>query len=87
MKIKWTKTKEGNMTGRFEEYKIEIYRQNHGGWAYDLVFENKGRKLILAREGRSYFYIKTTHAAKWYSLKKLNFFYAQQHNQTKELQK
>jgi len=82
MKIKWTKTNEGNMVGEFEEYQIDISGQPHGGWAYTLIFDNKCQRIILAQQGRGNFFIKTLHAAKYNSLKKLNFFYAQQHNQT-----
>lgn len=87
MKINWTEINQEHLLGEFEEYEVEISRKNHGGWAYELIFERKNIRLILAKHGHSSPFIKSLHAAKYHSLKKLDFFYAQQHNQTESLQK
>lgn len=85
MKIKWTKTKGGDMTGKFEQYQINIFKMPHGGWCYQLFFRKKDLELFLSSDGYHGRCIETLHAAKYKSLKKLNFFYAQQHNQTEKM--
>jgi len=82
MKIKWLQITEECFAGVTQEYKIFIDRQNHGGWAYKLFFERGYTKLILAQQGYVANYIESLHAAKYISLKKLNFFYAQQNKIT-----
>jgi hypothetical protein len=80
MKIKWTKTKKDKVIGCFDSYKAIASKQNHGGWAYELRFEKSYANLILAKQGQSAPYIESLHAAKLLINKKINFFYAQQHN-------
>lgn len=86
MKIKWFFIKEKMWIGEFEDYRIDLFKREHGGWCYIIIFRSKSKDFILDRKGYYIKYINNFKLAKAEINKKITFFYAQQQNKKKKMQ-